>query len=99
MYEYEEDSDIIPTLIVSDGEVIFEQGKMWNCDVTLYNGTLTIKNAALFRNKLSLEGGILNLINNKIETFKVTDFSSQSAAKLNIDANLPNTFIVLSPLV
>ena len=58
--------------------------------INLYNGTLTLakENYLNDTQNLNLHGGVLNLINNEIGTVTVNDFSSESPAKLNIDANL-----------
>ena len=59
-------------------------------NLNLYNGTLTLGKESYLSNNLNLNlnGGVLNLINNEIGTVTVKDFSSQSGAKLNIDASM-----------
>ena len=79
----------------TDGE-IYIANTIQNLDgtdstINLYNGTLTLAKEEYLSDgtqNLNLNGGVLNLINNKIGTVVVNDFSSSADAKLNIDANL-----------
>lgn len=78
----------------TDGEIVFNNVVVWS-NINLYNGTLTLNKESDFvagdtshKLNLNLEGGVFNLINNKIGTVTINDFSSKSGSKLNIDADL-----------
>lgn len=78
----------------TDGEIVFDNDVVWS-NINLYNGTLTLNKESDFvagdtshKLNLNLEGGVFNLINNKIGTVAINDFSSKSGSKLNIDADL-----------